>query len=89
MNSHITAEFRRDFAGLPEAVKKQAREAFKTFMSNPQHPGLRFKKLPPHADIWSVRISTDYRAVGRRSGDTIVWFFIGSHADYDTLLQRL
>jgi hypothetical protein len=51
--------------------------------------GLEFKKLPPHPDIWSVRISDNYRAVGQREGDSIVWFFIGTHAEYDALLARL
>jgi hypothetical protein len=27
-----------------------------------------------------------YRALGVRRDDTIVWFWIGSHADYDKLL---
>jgi len=38
--------------------------------------------------MWSVRISTDYRALGFRDGDVIVWFWIGSHADYDDLIAR-
>lgn len=89
MISHTTADFRGDLARLPEAVRKQARAAFRLFLEDPAHPGLRFKKLPPHEDIWSVRISSDYRAIGRRRGDTIVWFFVGSHGDYDELLERL
>ena len=89
MISHITADFRRDFAELPPAIKKQAKAAFRTFLTDPSHPSLRFKKLPPHADIWSVRITADYRAIGRRRGDAIVWFFIGTHADYDKVLDRL
>jgi plasmid maintenance system killer protein len=59
------------------------------FKANPHHPSLKFKKLPPHEDLWSVRITSDYRAIGRWRGDVIVWFFIGSHADYDNLLARL
>jgi hypothetical protein len=59
------------------------------FRSDPHHPSLRFKKLPPHTDIWSVRISADYRAVGRWRDDVIVWFIIGSHSDYDRLLESL
>jgi hypothetical protein len=31
----------------------------------------------------------DYRALGVREGDEIIWFWIGSHADYDRLLSRL
>jgi hypothetical protein len=57
--------------------------------TDPTHRGLEFKKLPPHQDIWSVRINDNYRAVGLRDGEVIVWFFIGTHAEYDALLARL
>ena len=59
------------------------------FSRDPQHPSLKFKKLPPFDDIWSVRINNNYRAIGRMKDDVIVWFFIGSHANYDSLLERL
>jgi hypothetical protein len=72
MISHTTADFRRDFANLPPLLRKQAREAYRLFLSDPKHPGLKFKKLPPHEDLWSVRISADYRAMGRWRGETIV-----------------
>jgi plasmid maintenance system killer protein len=84
--SRTTSGFRRSLARLPEDVKRQARNAYQLFRANPQHPSLRFKKLPPFADLWSVRINNDYRAVGRWRGDVIVWFFIGSHSEYDRLL---
>jgi hypothetical protein len=84
--SRIGRDFRRDFAALPPAIQKQARASYRLFKSDPNHPSLRFKKLPPYADLWSVRISDDYRALGRRRGDVILWFFIGSHADYDKRL---
>jgi len=51
MISHTTGDFRSDFARLPVGVRKQARMAFRLFRSDPFHPGLRFKKLPPHEDI--------------------------------------
>jgi hypothetical protein len=35
-------------------------------------------------------VTESYRAVGIRSSDEeIVWFFIGTHADYDRLLASL
>lgn len=86
MISRTSPDFRRDFARLPPAVQKQARSAYRLFKSDPHHPSLRFKKLPPYDDLWSVRITGDYRAIGRRRGEVILWFFIGSHADYDKLL---
>ncbi len=48
MISRTSADFRRDFAQLPESIKKQARSAFRLFITNPSHPSLKFKKLPPH-----------------------------------------
>jgi hypothetical protein len=35
-----------------------------------------------------VRIGRGYRALGRRQGDTLVWFWIGTHDDYDRLIGR-
>jgi hypothetical protein len=70
-------------------MKQDARRAYRLFKNNPDHPSLQFKKLPPYEDIWSVRINAQYRAVGQRSNQAIVWFFIGTHAEYDALLSRL
>jgi len=89
MISRTSPEFRRDFALLPPAIQKQARAAFRLFSADPRHPSLRFKKLPPYADLWSVRITNIYRAIGRWRGDVVLWFFIGSHSDYEKLLDRL
>jgi hypothetical protein len=89
VTSHINARFRGQFTRLPQRIQAQARQAYRLFIANPAHPGLEFKKLPPFSDIWSVRINDNYRAVGQREGESIVWFFIGTHADYDALLARL
>jgi mRNA-degrading endonuclease RelE of RelBE toxin-antitoxin system len=88
VNSHINARFRREFDRLPARIQEQARRAYRLFQANPDHPGLEFKKLPPHDELWSVRVSEQYRAVGRRDRDVIVWFFIGTHAEYDRLLSQ-
>jgi len=59
-------------------------------MLNPNHPGLQFKPVHSTLPIWSVRITASYRAVGVRSApDMIVWFFIGTHAEYERLLALL
>jgi hypothetical protein len=56
-------------------------------VSDPAHPSLRFKLVHPTRPIYSVRIGLDYRALGLREGDTMVWFWIGSHAEYDRLVR--
>lgn len=53
------------------------------FAQNPSHPSLRFKKLAGHDAIWSVRINDSFRALAERRGDTVIWFWIGSHNDFD------
>ena len=89
MTSHTTARFRAAFAALPEQVQRQARAAYDRFRINPYHPSLRFRCIHTTRPIYSVRISLDYRALGVRSDDDIVWFWIGSHAEYDSLIERL
>jgi plasmid maintenance system killer protein len=65
-------------------VKQAARQAYQLFAANPEHPSLRFKKLQGYANVWSVRINEQYRAVGERDGDAIEWAWIGSHNDFDS-----
>jgi mRNA-degrading endonuclease RelE of RelBE toxin-antitoxin system len=73
MNSHITDKFRKAFAELPADVQKQARQAYRLFKENPQHPSLRFKSIQPSRPIYSVRIGMDYRAVGIHEKSDIIW----------------
>jgi len=89
MNSRTTERFRACFARLPQEIQRQAREAYTRFVDNPSHPGLRFKQVHPVQPVYSVRISLDYRALGVREGDTMVWFWIGPHSDYERLLASL
>jgi hypothetical protein len=76
-------------AALPEEIRRQARTAYRQFLENARHPGLRFKQLHGSGRLVSVRISRDYRAVGvRRSPDEVVWFWVGSHEEYEKLLAK-
>ena len=87
MNSHVTRSFRKLLATLPDDVRGQARSAYRQFMENPRHPGLRFKQIHGSDRLVSVRISRGYRAVGvRRSPDEIVRFWVGAHEEYEKLL---
>ncbi len=89
MKSRATARFRELFAALPAKVQQQAREAYRLFQQSPAHPGLHFKKVHSDPEVYSARVSISYRAVGVIDEDTIVWFWIGSHADCDQLLDTL
>jgi len=89
MKSRTSPRFKKCAASLPPEIKKSAREAFKLFSEDPYYPGLRFKKVHSSLPVFSVRINIDYRAAGMVDGDEIIWFWIGSHADYEKLLKSL
>ena len=86
MKSRTTASFRSAYGQLPQHIQRRAREAYRLFLDNPSHPSLRFKQVHPTRPIYSVRVSLAYRALGVRDGDEIIWFWIGSHGDYDRLI---
>ena len=77
------------FAHVPKQIQTQTRNAYRKFKQNPNYPSLRFKKVHPKLPIYSVRINKDYRAVGQLYKDTVIWFWIGSHSEYETLLENL
>jgi hypothetical protein len=86
VNSIVTEDFMICFARLPEEVRELARRAYRLWRANPSHPGLRFKPIHGHVGLYSVRLGRGWRALGRREGDTVTWFWIGSHAEYDGLI---
>jgi hypothetical protein len=77
------SEFWLHYEHLPVAIRAQAKKAFERFRHNPCLPSFRFKPLKGHTNVWSVRVGLHYRAVALRTGDTLRWFWIGSHAEFD------
>ncbi len=59
------------------------------FRLDPSHPGLNFKKVHSDPPTYSARVGLGYRALGILDGDIVVWFWIGSHAEYDELLKQM
>ena len=89
MISRRTPRFKQAFEELPPDVKELARTAFRQFQTNPSHPSLRFKQVHTAAPIFAARVGLHYRALAIQEGDVLLWFWIGSHGEYDTLLRRL
>jgi hypothetical protein len=86
IESRTTRRFREAFANLPEGIQRQARRAYVLFRRDHHHPSLRFKKVDEESNTFSVRVGLGYRALGVMEGSTIIWFWIGSHADCDRLI---
>jgi len=54
---------------------------------NPYHPSLRFKRVDDEELIYSARVTGDYRVLGILEGDTMIWYWIGNHDEYERLLK--
>jgi hypothetical protein len=83
VNSVTLPSFWVEYGPLAEEVKRAARKAYRLWTDNPFHPSLRFKCINPEESLWSVRITRSYRALGILEGDTVTWFWIGSHDVYE------
>ncbi|MFM1841472.1 MAG: hypothetical protein RLZZ490_203 [Cyanobacteriota bacterium] len=90
MRSSRTQNFRQQFLKLPPQVKKVATKNYQLWQKMPFHPSLQFKLVKPKENIWSVRIGIGWRALGvmKVNEDKIIWFWLGSHADYDKILGK-
>lgn len=80
-SSQATPEFWELYRALPKEIRQLARKNYRLWVQDPFHPSLRFKKVG--SDQWSVRIGSDYRALGAFLDDLFVWDWIGSHQEYD------
>jgi len=85
MNSHTTRSFRQAFRALPPKGQQRAKEAYRLWCEDPGLPGLRFKHI---GDEVSVRVGRRYRALGIVQGDTVYWYWIGRHDEYERLLGQ-
>jgi len=70
---------------LPEQVRVLADKNYALLKENPQHSSLQLKKI---GRFWSVRVGLHYRALAVEADGNLVWFWIGSHADYDALIKQ-
>lgn len=87
MISQTHADFWACYNVLPAEIQRQARAKYRLWQTDAFNAALHFKPLI--GNVWSVRINQNYRALGRRNGNLVVWFWIGTHADYDRLLALM
>ena len=81
---HFTNEdFWRCYAALPQSVQDLADKNFELLKNNPHYPSLHFKRVGRY---WSVRVGRRYRAVAVQIDEGLVWFWIGTHTEYDKLV---
>jgi hypothetical protein len=81
---YASPDFWYHYRQLPDSIRTLADKNFVLLKANPRHPSLRLKKV---GVFWSARVGLGYRTLGKDRTEGIVWFWIGTHADYDELLK--
>ena len=76
MTGKAHRRFWKKLEKLPPNVQDLARKKYALWRKDPFHPSLGFEERRNH--ICVVRIGNNYRALGLREGDLIVWFWIGN-----------
>jgi hypothetical protein len=77
---------------LPAAIQAIAEKAFHQFCKDRTHPSLDLKPIHDsgsgrhRAGSFRVKVTARYRAVFVPDGGKDVWYFVGSHADYNALI---
>lgn len=83
MNSATLPSFWDEYRSLEPEIRERARKAYRLWAENPFHPSLYFKCVNVRENVWSVRITQSYRALGIWEDDAVTWFWIGSHDEYE------
>jgi hypothetical protein len=85
MESKALPSFWDCYANLPADIQGLAHKQFALLMENPRHPSLQLK---PVGELWSVRVTDNYRALAFRERTVFTWFWIGPHDEYARIIKR-
>ena len=89
MNPFTVKSYWKSYKGLPKKIQRDADRKFNLWKKNPFHPSLNFKCVNTEYNIWSVRVTIDYRAFAVRNEKSVIWYWIGDHNKYEQLLRAL
>ncbi|MBI2429136.1 MAG: hypothetical protein HYV29_10140 [Ignavibacteriales bacterium] len=82
---HVAVDvFWDHYKALPLALQKLADNNFSIIKQYPNHPLLRLLKIDEYI---SMRIGSRHRAIGIQQQETIIWFWIGTQKQYNTLVD--
>ena len=83
---HIATEsFWARYDALPANTRKLADKNFELLKHNPEHPSLHFKDVSK--GLWSARVGMHFRALAIPHDNGFARIWIGTHAEYDKLLD--
>ncbi len=79
-----TEQFWQRYRNLPQEVRKRADKAFALLREDRRHPSLHFKKV---GNFWSARVDMAHRALAVEDGEDFIWVWIGSHDEYEQIIE--
>lgn len=83
MNHFASPDFWMCYDRLPKRIQRLADASFELLKADPSHPSLHFKKVGKYR---VARVGLHYRALAVEVPEGLLWFWIGSHSEYDRLL---
>jgi len=89
MKHSATTDFWKEYQALPQEIRNRADQRFSLLKANQQHPSLQFKKLGERdgQEVWSARVTLNYRALAIKRTEGYLWFWIGGHDTYGSLIS--
>lgn len=86
MKHFASSSFWTAYDSMPARIRKTADKNYELLKKDPKHVSLSLKQI---GRFWSVRTGIKYRALAVEVEGGLLWFWIGSHADYDKLIAEL
>jgi hypothetical protein len=85
MQSRAALSFWEGYRLLPPEIQRAAVKQYRLWLSDHGHHSVQFKKVQ---DYWAARVTDHYRALGIMERETVIWFWIGPHREYEKLIRR-
>ncbi len=84
MTHFASPEFWFHYRQLPNEVRELADQKFSILKCDPSHLSLRLKKV---GQYWSIRVGLNYRALAKSRHEGLLWFWVGPHSEYDSIIS--
>ena len=86
MISRLDPEFLEALRKLDHETRRKVQRAYQLFKDNPRHGSLRFRRVRGTRNHYSARVDDYYRVLGVVEGNTITWYWVGPHDEYERMI---
>lgn len=83
MKHFASPAFWQHYRKLPANIRELADKNFRLLKQDSNHPSLHLRKV---SRFWSIRVGKKYRALAVQVDEGLIWFWIGTHSEYDKLV---